>query len=82
MTLSSLNSISNPCKRAQTYISVYYAHTHRTFKQYVTVIEAQNGAEAMEMALKQPPNLVISDVMMPGTFEFRISKVNMDLHAM
>lgn len=33
---------------------------------YCTVIEAPDGQAALNIAVEQPPNLIVSDVMMPG----------------
>ena len=33
---------------------------------YCTVVEASNGQEALDLAIKTKPNVVLSDVMMPS----------------
>jgi PleD family two-component response regulator len=35
------------------------------FAPYCTIVEARDGQEALELCEKSPPNLIISDVMMP-----------------
>ncbi len=38
----------------------------RTFEQRYEVLEAQNGKEAVDLALRHVPDVIIMDVMMPG----------------
>ena len=38
----------------------------RTFEQRYVVIEAKNGKEAVDLALRHIPDIIIMDVMMPG----------------
>ncbi|KAK6907214.1 hypothetical protein I203_101204 [Kwoniella mangroviensis CBS 8507] len=35
------------------------------FSPFCTIIEANNGREALEMAISNPPNLILSDMLMP-----------------
>ncbi|WVQ94712.1 hypothetical protein IAU59_001792 [Kwoniella sp. CBS 9459] len=37
----------------------------RIFSPYCTVLEASNGQQAFEMAIRTPPHLILSDVLMP-----------------
>ncbi|WVF66906.1 hypothetical protein IAT40_001649 [Kwoniella sp. CBS 6097] len=37
----------------------------RIFSPYCTVLEASNGRQALEMAIETPPNLILSDMLMP-----------------
>ena len=40
-------------------------YLRRVFAPYCTIVEAYNGAEALRMATLNPPNLILTDVMMP-----------------
>ena len=41
-------------------------YMRRIFTPYCRVIDASGGEEALDLALRDPPDLIISDVMMPG----------------
>ncbi|OCF34679.1 hypothetical protein I316_03722 [Kwoniella heveanensis BCC8398] len=41
------------------------AYIKQIFSPYCTVVEACSGQQALEMAIKSPPNLILSDVLMP-----------------
>ncbi|WP_448636565.1 response regulator transcription factor [Pedobacter panaciterrae] len=38
----------------------------QSLKQSYQVIEANNGEEGVEMAIEKIPDIIVSDVMMPG----------------
>ncbi|CAE6495191.1 unnamed protein product [Rhizoctonia solani] len=42
------------------------AYTRKIFSPYLTVLEAKNGPEALEISMSQRLNLILCDVMMPG----------------
>ncbi|KAG8690757.1 hypothetical protein FRC11_009316 [Ceratobasidium sp. 423] len=42
------------------------AYIRKIFAPYLTVVEAKNGPEALEVAISQKLNLILCDVMMPG----------------
>lgn len=46
-------------------------YVRRMFTPFCTVLEASNGEEALRMSVEDPPNLILSDVLMPkmGGFE-------------
>jgi two-component system cell cycle response regulator len=39
--------------------------------QYYTVIQAENGPQALEVASKELPDIILLDVMMPGMDGYR-----------
>jgi len=41
------------------------SYIRHIFSPFCTVVEAANGAEALLMAIESPPDLILSDVMMP-----------------
>ncbi|CAE6473009.1 unnamed protein product [Rhizoctonia solani] len=41
-------------------------YMQQIFSKFCTVLVAKDGKEALEMARKEAPNLILSDVMMPG----------------
>ncbi len=47
-------------------------YLHRLLAPHYAVRMATNGADAYQMAVDDPPSVVISDVMMPGTDGFRL----------
>ncbi|KAF8714658.1 His Kinase A (phosphoacceptor) domain, partial [Rhizoctonia solani] len=48
------------------------AYMRQIFSKFCTVLVANDGAEALEIARKESPNLILSDVMMPGLDGFQL----------
>ncbi|CAE6471953.1 unnamed protein product [Rhizoctonia solani] len=47
-------------------------YMQQIFSKFCTVLVAKDGLEALEMARKEIPNLILSDVMMPGLDGFNL----------
>ncbi|CCO30021.1 multi-sensor signal transduction histidine kinase [Rhizoctonia solani AG-1 IB] len=48
------------------------AYMRQIFSKFCTVLVANDGVEALEIARKEVPNLILSDVMMPGLDGFQL----------